>query len=87
MIITINIDHLESDSAHDILYSICHEVRLAYQHRLCDVFDSVSDEQKELLVFYNGQMYKQEFSSYVDGKDDAIGYYFHWRESDTRSYA
>ena len=86
-VITINIDHLESDSAHDILDSVCHEARHAYQHRLCDVYDSVSDEQKELLVFYNVQMYKQEFSSYVDGKDDAIGYYFQWCESDSRSYA
>lgn len=86
-VITINIDHLESDSAHDILDSICHEARHSYQHRLCDVFDSVSDEQKELLVFYNVQMYKQEFSSYVDGKDDATGYYFQWCESDARSYA
>lgn len=86
-VITINIDHLEVDSAHDILDSLCHEARHAYQHRLCDVYDSVSDEQKELLIFYNVQMYKQEFSSYVDGKEDALGYYFQWCESDARSYA
>lgn len=85
--ITISIDHLEADSAHDTLDSLCHEARHAYQHRLCDVYDSVSDEQRELLVFYNIQMFKQEFSSYVDGKEDALGYYFQWCESDARSYA
>lgn len=52
-VITINIDHLEVDQAHDILDSLCHEARHAYQHRLCDVYDSISEEQRELLVFYN----------------------------------
>ena len=86
-VITININHLEADSAHDVLDSVCHEARHAYQHRLCDVYDSISEDQRELLVFYNVQMYKQEFSNYVDGKDDAISYYFQWCESDARSYA
>lgn len=86
-VITINIDHLEADSAHEILDSLCHEARHAYQHRLCDVYDSVSEDQRELLVFYDVQMFKQEFSSYVDGKEDALGYYFQWCESDARSYA
>lgn len=86
-VITINIDHLEVDPAHDILDSLCHEARHAYQHRLCDVYDSVSEEQRELLVFYNVQMYKQEFSNYVNGKEDAFGYYYQWCESDARAYA
>ena len=86
-VITINIDHLETDPAHDTLDSLCHEARHAYQHRLCDVYDSLSEDQRELLVFNNVQMYKQEFSNYVDGKEDAFGYYFQWCESDARSYA
>lgn len=86
-VITINIDHLEVDQAHDILDSLCHEARHAYQHRLCDVYDSISEEQRELLVFYNIQMYKQEFSNYVDGKEDAFGYYYQSCESDARAYA
>lgn len=86
-VITIDVDHLETDLAHDILDSLCHEARHAYQHRLCDVYDSLSEDQRELLVFYNVQMYKQEFSNYIDGKEDAFGYYFQWCESDARSYA
>lgn len=85
-VITIDIDHLEGDSAHDILDSLCHEARHAYQHRLCDVYDTVSEDQRELLIFHNVQTLKQEFSSYV-GKEDVLGYYFQWCESDARSYA
>jgi hypothetical protein len=32
-------------------------------------------------------MYKQEFSDYVDGKEDAFGYYYQSCESDARAYA
>ena len=85
-VITINIDHLENNSAHDVLDSLCHEARHAYQYRLCDLYDSISEEQRELLVFYDVQMFKQEFASYVDGEEDATGYYYQWCESDARSY-
>lgn len=85
--VTVNISHLETDSAHVILDSLCHEARHAYQHRLCDVYDSVSEEQRGLLVFYNVQMYKQEFSDYTSGEEDPLGYYYQHCEADARLYA
>ena len=86
-LITLNIDHFEHDPAYKVLDSLCHEARHAYQYRLCDLFDSTSEEQKELLLFYDVQYYKQEFSNYVDGKENIYEYYFQWCEADSRDYA
>lgn len=85
--ITLNIDHFDSDSASEVLDSVCHEAFHAYQHRLCDVYDNTDDEYKGLMTFYDIQHYKQEFSNYVNGKDNALEYYFQWCEIDARAYA
>jgi len=86
-VITINIDHFDCDAASEVLGSVCHEAFHAYQYRLCDAYDSVDEEYKNLLIFYEVQNYKQEFSNYVNGKDDAYDYYLQLCENDARSYA
>ena len=85
--ITININHLECDKAHSILDSLCHEARHAYRHRLCDLYNSINKEHKELLLFYDVQLFDYEFNNYVDGKTDAEGYFDQACERDARSYA
>ena len=85
--ITINIDHFEADEADEILNSVCHEAFHAYQHRLCDIYDSLDDNDKKLLAFYHVPYYKQEFSNYIPGDGNATDYYLQWCERDARAYA
>lgn len=85
-IITVNIDHLKVELAYDILDSLCHEARHTYQRCLCDVYDCGSVAQRDILVLYNVQMFKQEFSNYINRKEDATGYSQRC-ESDTKLYA
>lgn len=86
-VVTIDLDHLERDPAHEVLDSLCHEARHAYQHRLCDLYDDVGEDHKALLLFYNIPAYQSEFSSYNSGEDDILGYYFQQCETDARAYA
>lgn len=85
--VALNIDYLDSMEAEEILDSVCHETFHAYQHRLVDAYESVSDDYKDLLTFHNANKYKDEFSSYIDGDDDPLGYYFQSCESTARVYA
>lgn len=86
-LITIDLHHLEYDSARSVLESLCHEARHAYQHRLCDVYDGTAETQKTLLLFRSVQCFRQEFSNYVEGSDDPMGYYTQQCETDARAYA
>lgn len=86
-LITIDLHHLEYDSARSVLKSLCHEARHAYQHRLCDVYDGAAETQKTLLLFRSVQCFQQEFSNYVEGSDDPTGYYTQQCETDARAYA
>ena len=52
-----------------------------------DVYDNTDDEYKVLMMLDDIQHYKQEFLNYVNGKDDALEYYFQRNEIDARAYA
>lgn len=86
-IITINIKHFEESDPLDIIDSICHEAYHAYQHRLCDAYDSVDDQYKSLLGFYDVTFYKQEFAHYTNGSGNFYEYYFQHCETKARDYA
>lgn len=86
-IIMVNIDYLEGSSAEEMLDSLCHEAYHAYQHSLVEVYDDIDYEYKNLLTFSNVSIYKQEFSDYVDGDDNVLGYYYQSCERTARVYA
>lgn len=85
--ININIKHFEDADPLDIIDSICHEAYHAYQHRLCDAYDSVNDQYKTLLDFYDVTFYKEEFADYTNGSDNIYEYYFQHCEIKARNYA
>lgn len=86
-VITIDIAHLETDSALENLNSVCHEARHAYQHALCKVYENLEENQKDLALFQMIPAYEHNFSCYIQGKDNPIRYYYQWIEIDARSYA
>jgi hypothetical protein len=85
--ITICTDHLLRDHPRSVLLTLTHEAYHAYEHRLVDLFDSLSPQDRELLLFNRVQTYKQEFANYNDGSDDYFGYFFQRVEQDSDSYS
>ncbi len=86
-VIYVNLSELEQRSAVELLNTIFHEAYHAYQHRLCDVYDSVAEEYRSLLIFDSIHSYKQEFANYTDGDEDFAEYYLQACEVNARRYA
>lgn len=86
-IVWIDRAHLYNDCADQILESTCHECYHAYQCCLCEVYDSLDVEYKDLIDFAKVQCYQNEFDNYNDGSYDINGYYSQRCEEDARVYA
>ncbi len=87
-VIKIDSEHLENSMAKDVLDTICHEAYHAYQHRLVDIYNQSSPEDKDLLMFEDVKKYKEEFElNYVNGVDGFTEYYSQQCEIDAREYA
>jgi len=84
--ITLDTDYLQTRLAHEVLDTVCHEAYHAYQHRLCDAYDSLDSDFKGLLLFYRTEKYTADFEHYYSG-DDFDAYYFQQVEIDARNYA
>lgn len=85
--ISIDIDHLENDSAYEILNSCCHEAYHSYQYRLVDAYNTTDENIKGLRVYKSAALYEQEFDNYSDGEYDFCSYYEQHCEIDARDYA
>lgn len=85
--ISIDLDHLENDSAYDVLKSCCHEAYHSYQHRLVDAYNASDEQLRELRLFKAAARYSNEFDGYADGDNDFYTYYFQDCEIDARDYA
>lgn len=85
--IIVSMDCLLNDSSRELVDTICHEAYHSYQHRVCDSYDEASDEMKSLYLYYDATIYKEEFSNYIDGKEDLCSYYTQTVERHSRRYA
>ncbi len=85
--IIVSMDCLLNDSSRELVDTICHEAYHSYQHRTIDAYDEASDEMKNLYLYYDATIYKEEFSNYIDGKEDLCSYYTQTVESHARRYA
>ncbi len=65
---------------------ICHEVYHAYSHCLVDLYESIDEEFKGLLVFKQAGEYLEEFSDYISPGESYEGYYRQRLEVDAREY-
>lgn len=85
--IYINLEHLESNSAAEVLNSCCHEAYHSYQHRLVDAYIESPEEIQKLHIYRNVSTYADELAAYVDGDEDFFSYYSQQCEKDAREYA
>ena len=84
--IRINPDYLEKMPGEEMLESVCHEAQHAYQWRLVDTMDDLTDDHRNLYIFQRAARYEQEFTNYTKGKEDIFGYYSQLCEIDAREY-
>ena len=85
--IIVSMDCLLNDSSRELVDTICHEAYHSFQHRTIDAYDEASDEMKNLYLYYDATIYKEEFSNYIDGKEDLCSYYTQTVEHHSRLYA
>ena len=87
--ISINIDHLLNDSRTEIMDTVCHEIRHAWQHEFVDAYYSLPGEYRSLLGIREGREFQFEMFNYVTGKEQGTlnDYYNQVIEQDARSYA
>lgn len=85
--IYINLEHLENDSAVEVLNSCCHEAYHSYQYRLIDAYNETPEEIQKLRIYSNVALYVDEFATYADGYEDFFSYYSQQCEKDARKYA
>lgn len=85
--IKIDIAYVESAQASEIINTVCHEVRHAYQRHVVEMLDW-SDENVQQHYFYqNARSWKDNLKDYIDGGKDFDGYYGQSMERDARSWA
>lgn len=85
--IAIDADHLEHSAVSDVVNSVCHEARHAYQYCVCEMYINLTDEQKELLIFHDVEALVYNFSDYKSGTVDYDEYSSQQCEVDAREYA
>ncbi len=85
--VTLNLDYLSGESAHDVLETVLHEAYHAYERRLVDLYNRLSTEDQKLLMFESAPYYQENFENYIDGHGDILGYMLQDVEIDSRRYA
>ena len=86
-LVMIDLDHLKTSPAAEVLRSLCHECYHSYQRQVVALYESTPEEYREMLLFQYADRYMQEFSRYQSGKDDILGYYYQTIEVHARHYA
>ncbi len=85
--IIVSLDSLLNDSSFELVDTVAHEAYHSLQHRMVDAYDEASDEMKDLMLYYDASVYKEEFADYTDGTQDFCSYYAQECETDARLYA
>lgn len=74
-------------SAEDALYVLLHECYHSYQYEQVKLYNSVSDEYKNLSMFYETKKYAEGFENYIDGPDNFEDYQNQYLEKTAEAYA
>lgn len=85
--IRISLPLLEETSAHTALTTLCHEAFHAYEHRLADHYNTLTGDDRSLLLYAPAARYAAEFANYADSSEDFWSYYTQDCETDSRAYA
>ena len=82
--IYINIDKVDKCDAEETLNTICHESYHAYQAKMADVYNNLSENDKKLKLFKDARKYAENYENY---HSSGPKYYDQPLETDAREYA
>ena len=85
--IVIDITHLKNSSVNEVVHTLAHECHHAYSRQQVEVYKILPDEYKDMLMFYNAQLYEKEYANYIDGDDNYYGYATQYCERHADAYA
>lgn len=85
--ITIDIEHLKSSDAKEVLRTLLHECRHVYDRMCVELYNQIDDDYKNMLMFYEVSEFRDDFNNYTDGDEDPLGYYFQSVEISAREYS
>ena len=85
--VVVDLKHLREDDSRDVVITILHECYHAYQHDLIEVYQGLSERQRNLMVFHSIGVYAEEFADYAPGEEDFETYYKQQVEIDARWYS
>lgn len=66
--------HLLNDSVYDVVTTVCHECRHAYQYDCVIAYDDANRNFKNLEMYDNAEQFKENFANYIE---------FKWNEEDS----
>ena len=89
--ILLNTEHVREDEVYDVLNTVFHESRHAYQHAIVDMYLSVSsqidDSYSSLIPIKQARIYYRELNDYCNPNQDLERYYGQEIEKDSRAWA
>lgn len=90
-IIEIDKYHLQNDSIYDVVNTVCHECRHAYQYNCVIAYEDSNSEFKNLEMYNNAKQFKENFANYNEYKPNDEDSYDKYAsqivESDASQYA
>lgn len=72
--IVISLDHLKNSGSRSVLHTLFHEIFHAYTIKQVLLYESISDEFKDMAMFEDIRKYCDEYANYIDGTVDYSGY-------------
>lgn len=86
-LITLDLEHLKHSDVKKVLSTVLHECYHAYQNRLVELYNRLSEDEKKLMLFQPAAQYAAEFANYNDGSRDYAAYSAQQCEIDCEAYA
>lgn len=85
--IVIDIVHLETDDSKEVLNTLLHECKHAYDWECVKAYNQLGDDYKNLYLFTNVAKYDEEFRTPIDVDENFEEYYAQLIEVSARGYS
>ena len=85
--IAISVEYLNKANVYDVLCALLHEVYHSAEHRMCDAYDSLDPQYKNLPCYGFIEVYKEDISVIMSHSPIMTDFFFHKTELDARAYA
>ena len=68
--VMLSLEHLAFDPVEEVLDTLLHEIRHAYQYGLVELYQSLDEQKRNLALFHDISDYAYEFDNYISGSDE-----------------